>query len=89
MYRQIIDDVIDSIKVDFDEYGMEEDVLINLQAVLLFASDSVKIIADADLCRNGKQNCWKPESQILLEHLEHRALPTLETSTQLADMQLL
>ena len=33
MYRQIIDDVIDNIKVDFDEYGMEEDVLNNLQAV--------------------------------------------------------
>ena len=33
VYRRIIDDVIEKVKVDFDEYGIEEDVLINLQAV--------------------------------------------------------
>ncbi|TYJ58362.1 hypothetical protein B9479_000908 [Cryptococcus floricola] len=31
-YRAVIDDVISSVKVDFEEYGMEEDVLQNLQA---------------------------------------------------------
>ncbi|OCF39329.1 transcription initiation factor TFIIA large subunit [Kwoniella heveanensis CBS 569] len=31
-YRSIIDDVIASVKVDFEEYGMEEEVLMNLQA---------------------------------------------------------
>ncbi|KAK6907777.1 transcription initiation factor TFIIA large subunit [Kwoniella mangroviensis CBS 8886] len=31
-YRSIIDDVIANVKVDFEEYGMEEEVLLNLQA---------------------------------------------------------
>jgi hypothetical protein len=33
IYRTIIDDVIASVQVDFEEYGMEEEVLNNLQAV--------------------------------------------------------
>ena len=33
VYRSIIDDVVANIQVDFEEYGMEEEVLINLQAV--------------------------------------------------------
>ncbi|CAD6564535.1 MAG: hypothetical protein TREMPRED_005413 [Tremellales sp. Tagirdzhanova-0007] len=32
VYRSIIDDVVANIQVDFEEYGMEEEVLINLQA---------------------------------------------------------
>ena len=33
MYRKIIDDVIANVGVDFEEYGMDEAVLIALQAV--------------------------------------------------------
>ena len=33
VYRSIIDDVVANIQVDFEEYGMEDEVLINLQAV--------------------------------------------------------
>lgn len=32
IYRSIIDDVVRSVRVDFEEYGMEEEVLTNLQA---------------------------------------------------------
>jgi hypothetical protein len=33
VYRKIIDDVIANVGVDFEEYGMDEAVLIALQAV--------------------------------------------------------
>ncbi len=33
IYRSIIDDVVANVQVDFEEYGMEEEVLLNLQAV--------------------------------------------------------
>ena len=33
IYRAVIDDVILSIKSDFDEYGVSEDVLADLQQV--------------------------------------------------------
>lgn len=32
IYRRIIDDVMSNVAVDFEEYGMEEDVLMTLQA---------------------------------------------------------
>ena len=33
IYRAVIDDVIASIKPEFDEYGVSEDVLAELQSV--------------------------------------------------------
>ena len=35
VYRSIIDDVIENIRVDFEEYGMEEEILLKLQAASL------------------------------------------------------
>lgn len=33
IYRAVIDDVVSSVKVDFEEYGMEEEILMHLQQV--------------------------------------------------------
>ena len=35
IYRQIIDDVITNIKTEFDDYGVSEDILSDLQSVSL------------------------------------------------------
>ena len=52
IYRSIIDDVIANIQVDFEEYGMEEEILINLQGVGFDAEQRNQRLTV--LCRNGK-----------------------------------
>ena len=44
IYRSIIDDVIANVQVDFEEYGMEDDVLINLQAVRHYTHETTLLL---------------------------------------------
>lgn len=45
IYRSIIDDVIASIKSEFDEYGVGEDVLADLHAVCTLSSISLSFFS--------------------------------------------
>lgn len=42
IYRAIIDDVIANVSVDFEEYGMDDDLLPKLQSVSLCHPVTVK-----------------------------------------------
>lgn len=56
VYRAIIDDVIASVSVDFEEYGMDEDLLPLLQSV-----------STSERCRNqGELTPQKWENKLLM-----------------------
>jgi len=57
VYRTIIDDVIKNVQVDFEEYGMDEEILQNLQAVSRAHSYPARVL----MFRNGNQSCWRQE----------------------------
>ncbi|WVO14311.1 hypothetical protein L204_101943 [Cryptococcus depauperatus] len=74
IYRAVIDNVVANVKVDFEEYGMEEEILTNLQAKWEAKLLETRV---ADFARAGSSSP-KPES--ITDHKFERSSPSAGVS---------
>ncbi|KGB79240.2 transcription initiation factor TFIIA large subunit [Cryptococcus deuterogattii R265] len=81
IYRAVIDDVVSSVKVDFEEYGMEEEILMHLQQKWEAKLLETRV---ADFARAGSSS--KSPSPTLESKPEPSSPPAGPSNSQSADM---